>query len=315
MNATGGREELGVPLKAVHAALRKTTEFFADELPRPAGVAPSWSPTEWRIARAVVTIHGVSGLLAQRQRWQGPPGWAAFLGQQRAHIAQRLPAIQELLRRLDLRARQHGIALVALKGAALHARGFYDAGERPMSDIDLLVHERDLTRAARMVEELGYRAGPATWKHLAFEPPGAARTGTVLGEDAADPVKIELHSQIREILPLRPVDVSQLVWPADAQAGLNGYPSHAALLLHVLLHASGALLNRAARLLHLNDVARLTQHMSLADWNEVFAIGARTADPGLWWAYPPLALAHRYYGCIPESVLARTGDRLWMAAA
>ena len=146
-----------------------------------------WSEVEWHIARAVAAIHGVSGLLAQNLRWPGPPGWAAFLKEQRAQIAQRLPRITELLRELDSQARARGLALVALKGAVLHARGVYVPGERPMADVDLLVRESEAADAVQMLAELGFRAGTVTWKHRAFEiPDGQAETAR-LGEHSRRP--------------------------------------------------------------------------------------------------------------------------------
>ena len=65
------------------------------------------------------------------------------------------------------------------------------------------------------------------------------------------------------------------------------------------------MITRAVRLLHLHDIARLTQGMSAADWDDVLRQGADTADPSLWWAYPPLALVNRYYGCVPQRILQR----------
>jgi hypothetical protein len=304
MNHTAPTQQ-AMPLPAVQRALRKITEFIAHELGHPGAPAPEWSETEWHIARAVVTIHGVSGLLAESLRWQGPADFKLFLEGQRAQVAQRLARIQALLHEIDSRARTRGIALVALKGAALHAHGVYAPGERPMADVDLLVAEPDVPRASQLLTELGFCAGPVTWKHRAFETPGRAKMTTALGENSSDPIRIELHSQIREILPLRPVDISALVFPRDPRAGVNDYASDAGLLLHILLHAAGAMVGRTARLLHLNDVARLTRHMTAAEWHEVFEQAAATADPSLWWAFPPLALTNRYYHCVPESVLAR----------
>jgi hypothetical protein len=298
-------QTLAMPLPAVQKALRKTTEFLARELAHTGTQTPDWSETEWRVARAVAAIHGVSGLLAQSLRWPGPVGWAAFLKEQREQIAQRLPRIQDLLRELDSQARARGLALVALKGAALHARGVYAPGERPMADVDLLVRESEAAHAAQMLGELGFRAAAVTWKHRAFEPPDSAQPSAPLGESYAAPIRVELHTQIREILPLRAVDISPLVFPAQPHPGINDYPSQAALLLHVLLHAAGAMIARELRLLHLHDVARLAQDMSAADWDEVFRKGASTADPSLWWGFPPLVLVHRYYGCVPTGVLAR----------
>ena len=293
------------PLATVQRVLRETTEFMAHELARPHAAAPDWSDIEWRIARAVITIHGVSGLLAGRTRWQGPQGWEPFLSAQRVQIAARQPRIRALLQQIDAAARAESVPLVALKGAALHAQGIYTAGERPMADVDLLVAEADVPRAARLLAGLGFRLGPVTWKHQAFEPQGVAEATTALGENGADPIKIELHSGIREILPLRAVDITTLVWPAAPVPGINDYRSRTGLLLHVLLHASGALLGRTARLLHLHDLARLTQGMRPAEWDEFFTQGAASADPQLWWAYPPLALTDRYFGCVPRPVLER----------
>jgi hypothetical protein len=300
-----GLGTLGVGLPALQRALRKTTEFLAGELAHPGTQAPEWSAIEWRVARAVVAIHGVSGLLAQRLRWPGPVGWATFLSEQHAQIAQRLPRIQGLLRELDAHARTRCIALIALKGAALHARGVYAAGERPMADVDLLVRESEAAHAAQLLADLGFRAAAVTWKHRAFEPPDSAQPSAPLGESCAAPIRVELHTQIREILPLRAVDISALVFPAQPHPGINDYPSHTALLLHVLLHAAGAMIARELRLLHLHDIARLTQGMTAADWDELIRQGTSTADPSLWWGFPPLALLSHYYRCVPEAVLAR----------
>src|SRR4029077_18893237 len=71
------------------------------ELARRGAQAPDWTESEWRVARAVVAIHGVSGLLAGALRWQGPAGWRVFLGEKSAQVAQRLPRIQALRLRRD----------------------------------------------------------------------------------------------------------------------------------------------------------------------------------------------------------------------
>jgi hypothetical protein len=86
--------------------------------------------------------------------------------------------------------------------------------------------------------------------------------------------------------------------------GLSAYPSRAALLLHLLLHAAGNMVTRALRLLQLHDIARLAARMSDADWDDLAAYAARTADRSLWWAFPPLALASRYCAPMPERLLA-----------
>jgi hypothetical protein len=292
-------------LQALHRALHKITEVLASDLGRPTAVAPDWSPTEWAVARAVASIHGVSALLAGALRWQGPPAWAQFLAQQKDHTARRFVRIQQLLQLLDSRTRDAGIALVPLKGAALHACGVYAAGERPMADVDLLVRKAESQHASQILEGLGFRETYRTCKHLVFEQPGS-EVPAPLGEHASNGIRIELHCDIKEWLPVHAVDVSELVFPRRPRPGLNAYPSKAALLIHLLLHAAGAISLRELRLLQLHDVARLSRCMADEDWEEVLHAAARTGDGSLWWAFPPLALAARYYACVPDRILAHT---------
>jgi hypothetical protein len=299
-------------LQRLHRALRKTTELLATELGRPTGSAPEWSATEWAVARAAAAIHGVSALLADALRWQGPAGWAQFLAEQKAHTAGRFLRIQQLLQLLDSSSRDAGIALVPLKGAALHASGVYAAGERPMADVDLLVHEQQGQRAVQMLAGLGFRETCRTGRHQVLEQAGSDLPAA-LGEHADNGIKIELHCHITESLPMRPVDISEVVFPPRPHPGLNAYPSKAALLIHLLLHAAGAMSCRALRLLQLHDVARLSAAMTEDDWEQVLRETLRTRDASLWWAFPPLTLAARYYPCIPDRILARAGSGChWM---
>jgi hypothetical protein len=297
-------------LKALQLALHKTTEVLAHELAHPTAIAPEWSPTEWSVAQAVAAIHGVSPLLANALRWRGPLTWSQFLAQQKAHVATRFCRIQQLLHLIDSAARREGIALVALKGAALHANGIYGAGERPMADVDLLIREDESQRAARLLLELGFRPILQDRRSTTFQE--AAAAGPVaLGEDLANSIQIDLHNRIDERLPLRAVDISAIVFPAQPHHGLNAYASKAALLIHLLLHAAGALSGRALRLLQLHDIARLARSMTDADWEQFFYAAERTVDAGersLWWAFPPLNLAARYCGGVPDRVLARAAS-------
>src|ERR1700722_13729009 len=90
---------------ALDGMLRRITECLAQELGCPTQIAPDWSEFEWIVARAVAAMHGVSPLLARALRWQGPAGWAGLLEEQRAHTAKRHIRIDDLLLRLDQRAR------------------------------------------------------------------------------------------------------------------------------------------------------------------------------------------------------------------
>jgi len=290
------------PPRELRATLRRITERLASELALPSDTAPDWSELEWKLARGVTAIHGVSSLLASALKWDGPPGWKLFLAAQRVQVTARHRRIEALLSQLDARSRDESLALLALKGAALHNLGLYRAGERPMADVDLLVHPRDAKRAEQVLESLGFSEQYTNWKHQVFVP--AVRTvHAEVGEHAQNYLKIELHQRIAEILPLRIVDITRNILLSRPHPGLNAYPSNAALITHLLIHAAGAMAYRSMRLLHLHDIALVSSRMSASDWNELLALGR---DPGsLWWALPPLRLTARYYNtAIPEGVLA-----------
>jgi AcrR family transcriptional regulator len=286
----------------LQGTLRKITERLAGELAEPTLVAPDWSPIEWRLARAVAVIHCVSPLLSGSLRWEGPAQWRDFLAGQKAHVAARHRRIQELLDQIDACSREQGIAIVGLKGAALHSMGFYCAGERPMADVDLLVQAVDTTRTRQVLQSLGFSESFANWKHGVFVPK-VCNLHKALGEHADNYLKIELHARIAEKLPLRITDVTDSVYPRTPHPGLNAYPSKSALMIHLLIHAAGAMTDRSLRLLHLHDIALVSSRMAVSDWDELVKHGQDMNRR--WWALPPLQLTARYYPeVVPTDVLA-----------
>lgn len=289
-------------LEALQRTLTETTERLATELGRPGTKAPEWSEAEWAVARAVAAIHGVSPLLARTLRWQGPESWNRFLEAQTVHTERRFLRIEQLLQLIGDRAREAAIPVVPLKGAALHALGIYAPGERPMADIDLLVREEQSARFAELLAALGFTEADRTWKNREFARDDD-REAAALGEDVDNGIKVELHCRVAEALPCPALDVTAIVFPESPQPGFNSYPSKSALLMHLLLHTAGALVFRGVRLLQLHDIVRLAAVMSAADWKELSLQAGRTGDRSLWWAFPPLALANRYYGCVPERLL------------
>ncbi len=290
----------------LRGTLRNVTETLARELACSTRLAPDWSDFEWSIARAVAAMHGVSPLLSKTLRWQGPADWTTFLEEQSIHTAIRHRRIAELLQHIDELGRAAGIAAVALKGAALHAIGLYAIGDRPMADIDLLVRPADAECMARLIESLGFYQACASWKERMFAPIAQHAVGG-LGEHSNNSVKIELHDKICEKLPLRITDITDCVFPTPARPGLNTYPSMASLMTHLLLHAAGSMAFQSLRLLQLHDLAQLASRMTEADWDQVLA--QRSRGGRLWWAYPPLKLASRYFSSrIPGRIVAALAD-------
>jgi putative nucleotidyltransferase-like protein len=286
------------PPAMVHAALRATTERLAAEVAQPRHSPPDWSQFQWRTARAAAAMLGVSGVLASGLRWRGPPGWADFLSEQRQQIATRHVRLQALLGEVGTRFAAAGIPVQALKGAALCGAGIYSPGERPMADLDLLVAAAHTARASAVLEGLGLRESHRTVKHRVFVawPP---RPATGFGEHAANDLKVELHERICEALPLQLTEISDLILPRAATPGLNPYPSCAALLAHLLLHAAADMAIRGLRMIQLHDIALLARRLTAQDWQELAAWAP-------WWAWPPLSLTVRYYGALAPAPLMTT---------
>jgi hypothetical protein len=292
-------------LTQLATALRKTTETLGRELATPTAEAPQWSEFEWRIARAVAAMHGISSLLFTCLRWQGPESWREFLHEQWKNSVGRHNELAHLWNAIDSQARHEGITLVALKGVALYTSGIYAAGERPMGDIDLLIREEDATAAARLLDVCGYVPSFTNRRHQVFE----SRTRkpvmeSRLGEHIDSPIKVEVHVRIAESLPVTEMDITPYLFPRSAHRGLNAYPSPAALMMHLLLHAAGNMRARALRLIQLHDIALLARRFGPADWEELLAL--RPDGRGPWWALPPLMLAAHYYpATVPSAPFAR----------
>ncbi|HTC38859.1 MAG TPA: nucleotidyltransferase family protein, partial [Steroidobacteraceae bacterium] len=289
----------------LHPTLCKVTERLARELASPSATAPDWSDYEWTVARAVAAMHGISPLLSRSLLWRGPGKWMTFLHEQRTHTRARHGRIRELLLSIDQKAREVGVAATALKGAALHQLGLYEAGDRPMADVDLLVRPADIERTAVLLASLGFRQSAQSWKERVFTPVEDSAAAE-FGEHTANSLKIELHERICEKLPFYLTDISECIFASRPTAGLNDYPSKASLMRHLLLHAAGSMAFQGLRILQLHDIALLAGSMSNADWSEIH--GSRAPHGRMWWAYPPLEMTSRYYEAVPKHVLAALKD-------
>jgi len=284
------------PLSRIARALHDTTERLALELAQPGATAPDWTGFEWDVARAVVAMQGIGSLLAHRLPWRGPDRWRDFLSGQMEQGLKRAVLIDSLLLRLDEVTRRAGLAVVALKGAALLRKLLYAPGERPMGDIDLLAHADDLPPLARALETLGYHHQFTSARHAVFgNAPPSMPQGQ--GEHAAHPLKIEVHTHIADPLPATMVDITAQICASDARPGVNPYRDDSSLLLHLLLHAAGNMRAHCLRLIQLEDIARLTRQWQPHQWERLLTPTA--GGTAAWWALPPLALAQRCSGAAP----------------
>ena len=274
------------PDAVIRAALRETTERLAGEIATPTERAPMWTDFEWRVAIAVSVMHGISGLLHSRLRWQGPAVWQGFLAEQKRQCELRQQRIATLLARLDEAGRAGQVPMLAMKGSALLALDLFGVGERPMSDIDLLVRPSDCDRMTRILHAMGYATEFEHPRHVCLRPANWS-TAVTFGEHVDNPVRIELHTRIYEHLPRHEIDITKQAFPKEARDGINGYPSNGALMRHLLLHTAGNLRGNGLRFIQLHDIASVAVRLDARDWEELIV---QDADAGrLWWALRPCA--------------------------
>lgn len=115
--------------------------------------------------------------------------------------------MMRLLQRIATKFNDAAIPLMVLKGAALNLTLYDRCDERSMSDIDLLIHPKDVDKACALFEELGGLRGEPLVREDFFPRYYYAveyKVGSI------HPVRFDLH-----IRPFRPLRYSQIV-PVDA---------------------------------------------------------------------------------------------------
>jgi hypothetical protein len=222
-----------------------------------------------------------------------------------AHHRRLWAAIDEAVRRL----RSVDVAVAVLKGVPVERRWYARAGERPCSDVDLLLEPSAVQRADVAISVLD--PGPL---HL----PEAAemmRTGVLQSFDLsvggvaidlhADPLKIEIPTrgfrQLWERTQLLPGPRNVPVRMLDAEGSL----------IHFLLHLNK---DRFARLLGYADVARILAQEDL-DWSFVDGWlgheGLRTPAYGALLRVTAVLAIPRPLVVRPGGWRRRAWERLW----
>ena len=166
-----------------------------------------------------------------------------------------------------------GIPYVVLKGAA-SAYYYPQPQQRMMGDVDFLVAQEDVERAAEVLREEGFVSGDESHCHhigfsrgrlhfeLHFDPPGIP-TG-VIGE--------VVRSYLHDIIPHAETVQSGLVTFQNPEAFHHG--------LVMLLHVRNHLLTEGIGLRHLCDWAVFVDHFSSDEFRAMFE--DKLKEIGLW---------------------------------
>lgn len=167
-----------------------------------------------------------------------------------------------------------GVDLMILKGAYLAESLYKDPGLRPLSDIDILVHESDWPRIYGILQAMGYN--PLEGKSLMQLPSKLARfdVQSHLQFVNGDGVCLEFQFDLYTI-GIGMLDIGG-VWSRAVDAEVNGVkvkvPGPEDNLLHMIVHANR---HGCTRLKWLVDIAETLRNNNETDWDLFASIASR----------------------------------------
>lgn len=198
---------------------------------------------------------------------------------------------------------EQAIPAMPFKGVVLAASVYGNANARTAGDLDLLIHARDLQRAAALLLKRGYELDTPARADLS---PANSDSGEYHFERPGDGMVAELRWKVELVTPRYRRRLGlDWVWPRRRTAILAGanvpdLDAETALLM-LCLHGSK---HSWTRLAWVVDVAQLLASSSCLNWNEVDREAKRT---GLWRTLAfGVLLAHKIAGAsVPEAFLRR----------
>src|SRR5216684_3176411 len=140
---------------------------------------------------------------------------------------------QEVMRQLasSRQVTAQNIPIVALKGIVLAFLAYPDPSLRPMNDIDLLLDEKHLDSAVRILRNLGYSC-PARLRGLYFEGEGKL-------QKLCTQLLSEVHTQIECTAPASAVDAGD-IWSRSVKTRISDFEVYTLneedFLFHLCLH-------------------------------------------------------------------------------
>ncbi len=233
-------------------------------------------PLNWPALTALAEDHGVllllSKLLEESDVFPKMPAPARqnLEASRRAHLLFTLSMTAQFFH-LAGRFDAAGIDAVVIKGPVLAVQAFGDSSLRQYVDIDLLVRHRDIRKAARLLEEIGF---------VSEVPREAAEAGKIPGqflfykEDTQSVVELHTERTLR-YFP-RPVPI-EAFFARRTNISLEGRIIPALspedTLVFLCVHGSK---HFWGRLMWVADVAGLVARQQSMDWSRVWTAGRET---------------------------------------
>lgn len=259
---------------------------------------------DWRARSREAMDAWLGGVLmhaAERHGWNIPHTELMQLRWQALQIRRRNVRLMDGLARLSAQLREHDIDVLALKGAALNLTYYEALDLRPMSDLDLMVRQKDAVRAVEVLTESSCRRGHALVRPDFFP---RFHYETELETVERNPIRIDLHAR-----PFRPLRCAATIpkngfWEGSASIEIGGTAVRILAVEEQLIHlAAHSAFHGHCRLLWLYDLCRLIDtHRGGINWHRVVEIAQRFK------LVLPVRSAlgkvvEQWPGCVPQDVV------------
>ncbi len=217
----------------------------------------STTDAQWHHFAQDATAMGFAGVVlehAKRSNINLPPSCTALLKQFAYHVATHNLNLQSKLETILSGFNEAGIDVMLLKGAALTGQIYDRPDLRPMSDVDLLLKEKDIKAGTSLLEKLGCSPGMGLIHEDHF--PKYYYESEYMSA-GPNPIRLDVH-----VRPFRPTRYTQLIpedqfWenarPVKVGQASALIPSAETMLIHLAAHAA---FHECSRLMWLYDLKR-----------------------------------------------------------
>ena len=255
-----------------------------------------FSGPEWSAWVEVINYMGLAQIIYSRLRKQGLslPAQVAAQLQANLHLnsANNLGILRGLHKISEV-FESGGISFILLKGVFLAEKLYGNFGERQITDLDILIHIDDMSRAIKLVEELGYRS------KTSYDPQFELQVTQHVPPYYMDGMPmLEIHQALLDPMPHFHIDMDG-IWQRALRTRVGGRKMLVLcdedLLLHLCAHAAyNHLFDNELRLLY--DIKLLVQKYGAGlAWP---ALGRRAQAWGIQNAvYLALRLTDELLGC------------------
>lgn len=276
-----------------------------------------WTEREWKIAKAVIIVHGMGPTLGYLLNQQGdhsalPPQINTFLRNQFEQNHHRIQMIAQTKHQISEALQRERIPFVCFKGLTLACRIYPDIGMRPMADIDIYTGRQNKEKLGRVLTHLDYQPHVVTpegmtWYRKNCSTPqdvnweGAAVTAEddsiwYQGEHVDLPFSVDIHFSMRQGIQEFRYDLD----PMFQQALRTGHGlSVQQTYIHLLLHASKHFRCHCARWIQLYDLYLFQQKVAI---DEKAVLNEAIEQDICHWLLWPLLLTRQTFKTDPTDL-------------